>query len=83
MPPLVTFPVYGAKAIPEHFNCQLIFAMKSIPSPERPVGNDSRREGFSMAEDNQNSHPNIQRIRCAYFKKEQKTSLKRYFSHSP
>jgi hypothetical protein len=30
-------PLYGAKAIPEHFNCQLIFAMKSIPSIRRPA----------------------------------------------
>jgi len=46
MPPLVTFPVYGAKAIPEHFNCQLIFAMKSIPSPRQPVGGKVGRTVF-------------------------------------
>ncbi|WP_343126345.1 hypothetical protein [Dyella monticola] len=67
-------PLYGAKAIPEHFNCQLIFAMKSIPSPRRPVCDGGLKEGFSMAPSCADSHPNIQSISFAAFQKAPKTS---------
>jgi hypothetical protein len=67
-------PLYGAKAIPEYFNCQLIFVMKSIPSPERPVSSTRFEDVMSLAKINFGSRLNIQRICFAHLKKKPKTS---------
>jgi hypothetical protein len=67
-------PLYGAKAIPEHFNCQLIFAMKSIPSTQRPANDTGFERPHCTAKIKSGSRLNIQDVCVAHFQKMPKIS---------